>query len=429
VAELALGRDPIADRLLELLGLGKAALGATVEDLFARHPDFEGARRLANRHQRDLAELTTIEGREQLLGQPSRAQQPATARAVANLDSRLVHSRSIAEIAVLRGSETVRDEPETWQAQIHADRPAARGFDLARALQSIEAEDTMQIRALFDHATYTLTYLVWDPQTKDAVVIDPVLDYDPLASQIGDTSVDQLAAIIDGEQLKLRFVLETHAHADHLSSSQVLRQRYDAPVAIGKRITEVQQTFKPVFDLGEGFATDGSQFDRLLDDGETLAAGSLAVQVIATPGHTPACVSFLIGDALFTGDALFMDDYGTGRCDFPRGSAAALYESIHSKLYALPDATRVFVGHDYQPGGREVRWETSIGRSKAANPQLRAETSAAEFIEFREARDRTLAPPRLIFQSVQVNVDAGRLPEAHANGRRYLKLPIDLFKK
>lgn len=287
----------------------------------------------------------------------------------------------------------------------------------------------MEIRAFYDAATYTLTYLVWDPSSKDAVVIDPVLDYDPLASQIDTQSVDEVIAAIEREGLRLRFVLETHAHADHLSASQVLRRRYDAPVAIGRRITEVQSTFKGVFELGEAFATDGSQFDRLLDDGELLHAGTLAVRVIATPGHTPACVSFLIGDALFTGDALFMDDYGTGRCDFPRGSAADLYRSIVERLYTLPDATRVFVGHDYQPGGREVRWETTIAKSKRNNPQLRADTSEAEFVEFRQARDRTLAPPRLIFQSVQVNVDAGRLPPAHANGRRYLKLPIDLFKK
>lgn len=286
----------------------------------------------------------------------------------------------------------------------------------------------MEIRAFYDAATYTLTYLVWDPSSKDAVVIDPVLDYDPLASQIDTKSVDEVMAAIDREGLRLRFVLETHAHADHLSASQVLRQRYDAPVAIGKRITEVQATFKGVFDLGDAFATDGSQFDRLLDDEELLQAGTLAVRVLATPGHTPACVSFVIGDALFTGDALFMDDYGTGRCDFPRGSAAELYRSIQ-RLYALPDTTRVFVGHDYQPAGREVRWETTIAKSKRNNPQLRADTSEAEFVEFRQARDRTLAPPRLIFQSVQVNVDAGRLPPAHANGRRYLTLPIDLFKK
>lgn len=287
----------------------------------------------------------------------------------------------------------------------------------------------MEIRALYDEATYTLTYLVWDPSSKDAVIIDPVLDYDPLASQIGTDSVDELIELIEHEGLRLRLVLETHAHADHLSASQVLRRRYDAPVAIGERIKEVQQTFKGVFDFGDEFATDGSQFDRLLKDGELVQAGTLAIQVIATPGHTPACVSFLIGDALFTGDALFMDDYGTGRCDFPRGSASELYHSIHERLYSLPDATRVFVGHDYQPGGREVRWETTIGKSKANNPQLRADTREGEFVEFRQARDKTLAPPRLIFQSVQVNVDAGRLPAPHANGRRYFELPIDLFKK
>lgn len=287
----------------------------------------------------------------------------------------------------------------------------------------------MEIRARYDEATYTLTYLVWDPSSKDAVIIDPVLDYDPLASQIGTDSVDELIELIEHEGLRLRLVLETHAHADHLSASQVLRRRYDAPVAIGERIKEVQQTFKGVFDFGDEFATDGSQFDRLLKDGELVQAGTLAIQVIATPGHTPACVSFLIGDALFTGDALFMDDYGTGRCDFPRGSASELYHSIHERLYSLPDATRVFVGHDYQPGGREVRWETTIGKSKAHNPQLRADTREGEFVEFRQARDKTLAPPRLIFQSVQVNVDAGRLPAPHANGRRYFELPIDLFKK
>jgi glyoxylase-like metal-dependent hydrolase (beta-lactamase superfamily II) len=287
----------------------------------------------------------------------------------------------------------------------------------------------MQIRPLFDDHTSTLTYLVFDPQSKDAVVIDPVLDYDPLASQISTASIERVAAIIEAEQLRLHFVLETHAHADHLSGSQALRERYGAPVAIGERITEVQATFKHVFDLGERLATDGSQFDRLLKDGERVQAGTLTIDVIATPGHTPACVSYSIGDAVFTGDALFMDDYGTGRCDFPRGSAAALYQSVHAKLYRLPDSTRVFVGHDYQPGGRELRWETTIGKSKAANIQLRADTSEAEFIEFRQTRDATLAPPRLIFQSVQVNVDAGRLPPAHANGLRYLVLPIDLFKQ
>lgn len=285
----------------------------------------------------------------------------------------------------------------------------------------------MEIRPFYDPATHTLTYLVWDPQTKDAVVIDPVLDYDPRASQTSTSSVDALAAAIDELGLQLHWVLETHAHADHLSASQVLTRRFEAPIAIGARITEVQETFKTVFDLGDEFPTDGSQFDRLLEDGEVLEAGSLRVGVIATPGHTPACVSYHVGDALFTGDALFMDDYGTGRCDFPRGSARALYESVHDKLYALPDETRVFVGHDYQPGGRELAWQTTIGRSKANNPQLRAETSADEFVALREGRDATLSAPQLLFQSVQVNIDAGRLPAARANEIRYLRLPLNLF--
>ena len=286
----------------------------------------------------------------------------------------------------------------------------------------------MQIHHFFDPATFTLTYLVWDPQTKDAVVIDPVLDYDPVASQTSCASVDQLAAKIEALGLRLRWVLETHAHADHLSGSQLLAQRFGAPIAIGARITEVQETFKHVFDLPQEFATDGSQFDRLLADGEQLEAGSLRVGVIATPGHTPACVSYQIEDAVFTGDALFMDDYGTGRCDFPRGSAQVLYKSVHDKLYALPDQTRVFVGHDYQPGGRELAFETTIARSKANNPQLRADTSEQEFVKFREARDATLKAPRLLFQSVQVNIDAGRVPTAHANEIRYLRLPLNLFQ-
>jgi len=285
----------------------------------------------------------------------------------------------------------------------------------------------MEIRAFFDEPTFTLTYLVWDPQTKDAVVIDPVLDYDPLASQTTTKSADELGEVIEALGLKLRWVLETHAHADHLSASQLLKRRHEAPVAIGARIVEVQETFKGIFDLPEDFATDGSQFDRLLADGEVLEAGSLKVEVIGTPGHTPACVTFKIEDALFTGDALFMDDYGTGRCDFPRGSAEQLYDSVHGRLYQQPDETRVFVGHDYMPDGRALAYETTIGKSKANNPQLRGDTPRERFVEFRTKRDATLAPPRLIFQSVQVNADAGHLPKAHGNGIRYLRLPLNLF--
>ena len=284
-----------------------------------------------------------------------------------------------------------------------------------------------RVEALYDPATFTLTYVVFDEATKDAVIIDPVLDYDPLASQTSTEPADKLLDFVKEHDLKVHYILETHAHADHLTSAQLLKKRLEAPVGIGAKITVVQETFKNVFDLPE-LATDGSQFDKLFDDGEKVKAGSLEIEAIATPGHTPACVTYKIGDALFTGDALFMHDYGTGRCDFPKGSAEDLYASVHDKLYALPDDTRVFVGHDYQPGGREVAWETTIGASKKQNPQLKAETSKDDFVKFRKARDAGLKAPRLIFQSVQVNVDAGRIPGSHENGIRYLRLPLNLFR-
>ena len=282
------------------------------------------------------------------------------------------------------------------------------------------------IEAFFDPGTFTVTYVVFDPDSKDAVVVDPVLDYDPLGSQTKTASIEKIEAFLRTSGLRLRHVLETHAHADHLSASQYLRRRFDAKVAIGARIVEVQSTFKGVFDLPASFRTDGAQFDRLLHDGEVLRSGSLAIEVIATPGHTPACVSYRTGDAVFTGDALFIEDYGTGRCDFPGGSASALYASVHDRLYALPDAMRVFVGHDYQPGGRPLRFETTIGASKAGNVQLAHATTREEFIALRTARDATLAPPRLLFPSVQVNIDAGRLPAPHANGVRYLRVPLNM---
>lgn len=286
---------------------------------------------------------------------------------------------------------------------------------------------TLHIEPFYDSRTSTLTYVAFDTASRDAVVIDPVLDYNADNGTTWTESFDRVASYIEREQLRLHYVLETHAHADHLSSSQLFRRAYDAKVAIGERISEVQTTFKPIFDLPVSFAVDGSQFDRLLRDGETIRAGTLALDVIATPGHTPACVTFKIEDALFTGDALFTEDYGTGRCDFPRGSAAALYDSIQ-RLYALPDATRVFVGHDYQPGGRPVRWETTIGASKLKNPQLSATTTKDAFVAMRNARDASLAAPKLLLPSVQVNVDAGRLPAPHANGKRYLVIPLNVLR-
>jgi glyoxylase-like metal-dependent hydrolase (beta-lactamase superfamily II) len=283
----------------------------------------------------------------------------------------------------------------------------------------------MQVKPFHDPSTFTLTYVVHDPSTHDAVVIDPVLDYDPQSSSVSTKSVDDVLAYVRSEGLAVHYILETHAHADHLSGSQILKQQLGARVVIGRLITQVQRTFKEIFDLDERFPTDGRQFDRLLDDGEVFSAGSIEISVIATPGHTPACVSYRIGDGVFTGDALFIEDYGTGRCDFPRGSADALYTSVHGKLYALSDDTRVFPGHDYRPGGRPLRWQTTIGASKSSNIQLREHMTREEFIAHRIARDAKLEPPRLLYPSIQVNIDAGRLPKPHANGRRYLVVPLE----
>ena len=287
----------------------------------------------------------------------------------------------------------------------------------------------MNIKAFFDPRTFTLTYVVFDEATRDAVIIDPVHDFDPAGCGLWSESVDQVVTFVKAQNLKIHFILETHAHADHLSGSQLLKAHFpDAKLAIGHRITDVQELFKGVFDLPEGFATDGSQFDMLLDEGPVYQAGSLDFDVLFTPGHTPACTTFRFGDALFTGDTMFMPDFGTGRCDFPAGSAADLYDSITKKIYAMPDETRIFVGHDYQPGGRELAWETTVGESKAKNIQLPSGRSRADFIKWRTDRDMTLDAPKLLFQSVQVNVDAGRLPEAHENGIRYLKMPLNVFR-
>ncbi|NUQ77899.1 MAG: MBL fold metallo-hydrolase [Polyangiaceae bacterium] len=284
----------------------------------------------------------------------------------------------------------------------------------------------VEVEAFFDRQTFTLTYVVYDPETRDAVVIDPVLDYDVLASRTYTDSFELLASFIEKEQLKVHYSLDTHAHADHLSGSQLLRRKFGAKVGIGANISIIQSTFKELLDLPKEFRTDGSQFDRLIKEGEVVHAGSIAIEAIATPGHTPACLTYKIGDAIFTGDALFIEDYGTGRCDFPKGSADDLYTSVHDKLYALPDSTRVFPGHDYLPDDRELRYESTIGVEKRENKQLKAETSREAFVEMRRGRDATLSPPRLIFQSIQVNVDAGRLPPVHSNGKRYLTIPLNL---
>ena len=283
----------------------------------------------------------------------------------------------------------------------------------------------MRVEHVFDPRTWTLTYVVWDEHTRDAVIIDPVLDYDPNRVAVYEETNGQVADIVQRHALQVRWILETHAHADHLSGSQGLKRRFEAKVGISERIVEVQRYFAGSFDLD--IPTDGSQFDHLVKDGEVLEAGALRVEAVATPGHTPACVTWHIGDALFTGDTLFMPDYGTGRCDFPRGSAADLYDSVQRLYERFPDETRVFVGHDYQPGGRPLMCETTIGESKRHNRQLRIETPRHDFVAFRNERDRSLSLPALLFPSIQVNIDAGRLPPPGRNGRRYLKLPITVM--
>lgn len=285
----------------------------------------------------------------------------------------------------------------------------------------------ISIKTFYDDATNTLTYVVSDPATRDAVVIDPVLDYNPIGSKVSDESYQAVVDYIRAHDLQLHYVLETHAHADHLSSSQLFRDDFPGvKVAISERIRGVQQVFKGVYNLDNTFVTDGRQFDYLIEDFEELQAGNLTIKSLPTPGHTPACSSYLIDDAVFTGDALFMPDFGTGRCDFPAGDARVLYRGVTENLYSLPDETRVFVGHDYQPGGREVAWESTIGDEKANNIQLQADTTEDEFVQFREGKDRTLAAPKLIYQSILVNIEAGHLPAQESNGQRYLKIPLNI---
>ncbi|MBP9706837.1 MAG: MBL fold metallo-hydrolase [Oligoflexales bacterium] len=283
----------------------------------------------------------------------------------------------------------------------------------------------MQIKTFFDPDTFTLTYVVFDSSTKDAVVIDPVLNFDPKSGAVTQRSNNELKDFIDRNSLKVHYLLETHAHADHMSGSHDLKKLHfpKAKIAIGKNITLVQETFKKFFNLND-LQTDGSQFDELFSDDQVVKAGSLSFKVLFTPGHTPACVCYLFNDAVFTGDALFMPDFGTGRCDFPLGSSHDLFTSVSKRLYTLPDSTKVFVGHDYQPGGRKLEFETTIATEKSKNIQLNAKTSEAEFVRFRSERDKTLAAPVLLLPSIQVNIAAGEFPAPESNGVSYLKLPL-----
>jgi glyoxylase-like metal-dependent hydrolase (beta-lactamase superfamily II) len=282
------------------------------------------------------------------------------------------------------------------------------------------------VTPFFHEPTGTWTYVVADPSVREAAVIDPVLDYDARSGRTGTASADQILAHLETAGLSLRWILETHAHADHLSAAPHVKARAGGQIAIGKGIREVQATFKRLFGLGDDFQPDGRQFDRLLAEGDPIAVGGIAGRVIATPGHTNDSVSYLFGDALFVGDTVFMPDGGSARCDFPGGDAAELYRSVQ-RLYALPEATRVFVCHDYAPGGREVRCETTIGEQRSANIHVRADTSEAEFVAMRRKRDATLDVPNLIIPSVQVNIRAGFLPPAEPDGVSYLKVPLNVI--
>ena len=282
------------------------------------------------------------------------------------------------------------------------------------------------VKPFYHPPTGTWTYVVADPATRSAAVIDPVLDYDWRSGRTGTKSTDAVIAHCDAAGLELGWILETHAHADHISSAPYLQSRLGGRIAIGQGIRQVQATFKQIFGLGGDFAADGSQFDRLLADGDAIDVGHVTGRVIATPGHTSDSVSYLLGDALFVGDTIFMPDGGSARCDFPGGDAAQLYRTVQ-RLYALPMGTRVFVCHDYTPGGREPRCETTIREQRAANIHVRDGVTEESFIEMRRTRDATLDVPNLIIPSVQVNIRAGRLPPAESDGVSYLKVPLNVL--
>lgn len=282
----------------------------------------------------------------------------------------------------------------------------------------------MNIQEFFHEPSSTWSYVVADEATGQAAIIDPVRDFDYKSGRSGTQSASAIAEYVRAAGLTVAWILETHAHADHISAAPYLRAELGGKLAIGEGIREVQKTFREIFHLGDDFPVDGRQFDHLFRDGERFPIGSLEAEVIATPGHTNDSVSYRIGDAVFVGDTLFMPDGGTARCDFPGGDARKLYDSIH-RLYALPPGTRLFMCHDYAPGGREVRHETTVAEQRAANIHVRDGVSADEFVEMRTSRDATLEMPTLIIPSVQVNIRAGAFPDPESNGVRYLKLPVD----
>lgn len=281
-----------------------------------------------------------------------------------------------------------------------------------------------QVHGLFDPATWTVTYVVHNGPGTACAIIDPVLDYDPKAGRTSHTSAEKVIDYVQSNHLSVAWILETHAHADHLSAAPYLKARLGGRLAIGSHITDVQKVFKGIFNLEPGFKLDGSQFDHLFKDGETFAVGELAGEVLYVPGHTPACVAYRIGDAVFVGDTLFMPDVGTARCDFPGGDAKTLYASTR-KLLSLPPQTRLFMCHDYPPNQRAVRFETTVAEQRAHNIHVHDGVGEAAFVAMRTQRDATLEMPVLILPSVQINIRAGQLPPAEDNGTTYLKIPVN----
>ena len=281
-----------------------------------------------------------------------------------------------------------------------------------------------QVHGLFDPATWTVTYVVHDGPGTPAAIVDPVLDYDPKSGRTRTASADRVIAYVQAHDLKVEWILETHAHADHLSAAPYLKKKLGGKIGIGGRITQVQQVFKAVFNLEPGFRVDGSQFDHLFADGERFTIGRLQAEVLAVPGHTPACAAYHVGDAVFVGDTLFMPDVGTARCDFPGGDAHTLYASTR-RILSLPGDTRLFMCHDYPPNDRPVAFESTVAEQRAKNIHVHDGVSEAQFVEMRTRRDATLEMPTLILPAVQVNIRAGELPPADANGTRYLKIPVN----
>lgn len=309
-------------------------------------------------------------------------------------------------------------------SQASQDTALAQATDIVQRAH-VDSALRPEVTSFFDPDTNTVSHVVRDPASKTCAIIDSVLDFDPASGRTTDRSASELIRFVRDNDLEVQWLLETHAHADHLSAAPLLQDQLGGRLAIGERITVVQETFGKVFNAGDAFARDGSQFDQLFADGDRFRIGGLEAIALHVPGHTPACMAYVIGDAVFPGDTLFMPDYGTARCDFPGGDAATLYQSIQ-RLLRLPDETRMFLCHDYKAPGRDAyAWTTTVGAERTANVHVHEGVSEADFVAMREARDATLPMPRLLLPSVQVNMRAGHLPEPEDNGTRYLKLPVD----